>query len=116
MFELLDRAFSEGEVIIPTDNPRGMAFEFQKLRGTLRALNRAEQVDMVSFHIDKPGKQFIIRCKATSPLTKEMEAVFSPPALPVSSQGENPPSLPPAALPVDDIDASLARILGKHNA
>jgi len=77
MLIALQRAADIGEFIIPTNNPKAMRLDFQGLRGALRAENRGELADMVSFHIRENPPAFIIRLRDTSQAAQDIQAALS---------------------------------------
>ena len=89
------------DLIIPTENPIAMRMTFYGLFGALRAENKPDLPGMVSIFILPEKNGIAIRLKDAAPLAQDI-------AKALGSLETVSPTLPPA----DDIEATLARILG----
>lgn len=63
MLHAVSRAMIEGEFSIPCEKPRALLLRFQGLRGALRLEKRADDIDLVSFHLGDNPPSVIIRAK-----------------------------------------------------
>jgi hypothetical protein len=101
----IERAFSLGELTIPTEKPKALRLQFQGLRGALRRENRADIIDSVMFCVQESPPALILRSRDASSAALDVAK-----ALETTQVRENPSSV------TDDAEAALDRILGKSNA
>lgn len=107
--QAMQRAFSLGELIIPTDNPLRLRLEFQGLRGALRKEKNSEIIDSLGFFIQKDPPALILRSYEA---TKSASDIFA--ALAETPSTSSPVlSLSDTARAAED---ALDRLLGKSNA
>ena len=104
--EAVSRAFSLGEITIPTEKPKALRLQFQGLRGALRRENRADVIDSVMFCVQENPPALIIRSRDASEAALDVSKALA------GIPAENPPSLPST----DSAEDALDRILGKSNA
>ena len=100
MLDALERAFSQGELVIPTEKPAALRLHFYGLGGALRKEGKSEIFDGIAFLIRKDPSRLILSLREQTQFGEEVARALA---------GGNSP---PQESPTSEAEAALARILG----